>query len=424
MTEGFLAHIWKYGLFDRNSLVTDTGEKVEVITLGEPNTNAGPDFVNAKIRIGNTLWAGNVEIHLNASDWKKHKHDEDKSYDNVILHVVLNADTPVKRSNSSCIPSVVLRFDPNLYKNYINLMNSKAWIPCHSYIPKIDRFILHTWLSSILVERLQAKTGRIDQLLEQYKNSWEEVFYIQLARTFGFSINAEPFEQLARSLPLHCLARHKNNLFQTEALLFGQAGLLNKESDDAYYQKLKTEYLYLANKFGLKPVDHHQWKFLRLRPVNFPTIRIAQFASLIHASSGLFRKIIETENLNAIQNIFSVNTSPYWETHYQFGIISDKRIKSLGKESVNIILINTVIPLIFLYGSKTGNETLKARAIDFLSHLPAEKNAVIKRWQMAGISAESAFDSQALLQLHSGYCTKKQCLHCMIGNKIITSQGE
>jgi hypothetical protein len=422
MTEGFLVHIWKYGLFDRNSMVADTGETVEVISLGEMNQNAGPDFLNAKIRIGNTLWAGNVEIHLNASDWKKHKHNEDKSYDNVILHVVFNADEPVIRSDSSRIPSVVLQFDPVLYSNYIALINNKAWVPCQSHVLKIDSFLIHTWLASILVERLQAKTDRIDQLLEQYNNSWEEVFYIQLARNFGFSINAEPFEQLARSLPLHCLAKHKNNLIQTEALLFGQAGFLVKDMADSYYLKLKAEYRHLSNKFDLKPVDLHQWKFLRLRPMNFPTIRIAQFASLIHASSGLFRKIIETENLNSLQKIFSVTASDYWQTHYQFGIAAVRKVKALGKEAVNIILINTVIPLIFLYGCKTGNEKLKTRAVELLTQLPAEKNAVTRCWKKSGIHVESAFDSQALLQLYNNYCIKRQCLHCMIGNKIITSK--
>ncbi len=422
MTEEFLVHIWKYGLFNRNSMVSDTGEKIEVISLGEMNPNAGPDFLNARIRIGDTLWAGNIEIHINSSDWKKHKHDKDKSYDNVILHVVLNADEPVMRTNASRIPAVVLQFDKNLYANYITLIGNKSWIPCQLHIPKIDSFLIHTLLSSILVERLQAKTGRIDQMLEQYNNSWEEVFYIQLARNFGFSINAEPFEQLARSLPLQCLAKHKNNLIQTEALLFGQAGFLEKELDDNYYQKLKAEFRHLSNKFNLKPVDVHQWKFLRLRPVNFPTIRLAQFASLIHTSSGLFRKIIETETLNALQNIFSVKTSDYWETHYQFGINAVKKTKTLGKEAINIILINTVIPLMFQYGCKTGNEKLKTRAVDLLTRMPAEKNAVTRRWIKSGINVESAFDSQALLQLYNNYCIKKQCLHCMIGNKIITSK--
>jgi len=422
MTEEFLVHIWKYGLFNRNSMVSDTGEKIEVISLGEMNPNAGPDFLNARIRIGDTLWAGNIEIHINSSDWKKHKHDKDKSYDNVILHVVLNADEPVMRTNASRIPAVVLQFDKNLYANYITLIGNKSWIPCQLHIPKIDSFLIHTLLSSILVERLQAKTGRIDQMLEQYNNSWEEVFYIQLARNFGFSINAEPFEQLARSLPLQCLAKHKNNLIQTEALLFGQAGFLEKELDDNYYQKLKAEFRHLSNKFNLKPVDVQQWKFLRLRPVNFPTIRLAQFASLIHTSSGLFRKIIETETLNALQNIFSVKTSDYWETHYQFGINAVKKTKTLGKEAINIILINTVIPLMFQYGCKTGNEKLKTRAVDLLTRMPAEKNAVTRRWIKSGINVESAFDSQALLQLYNNYCIKKQCLHCMIGNKIITSK--
>jgi hypothetical protein len=422
MTEEFLTYIWKYGLFDRTSLQSDTGEEIEVIALGEQNSDAGPDFVNAKIRIGNTLWAGNVEIHINASDWKKHNHQYDKAYDNVILHVVLMADQSTERTNTTTIPTVELKFKKQLYSNYTYLIGNKTWIPCHNNIVRIDTWLLHSWLSSLLVERLESKTQRIDGLLEQYQNNWEEVFYIQLARSFGFHLNGQPFEQVARSLPLNCLARHKNNLFQLEALLFGQAGFLRREGGDEYESGLKKEYDHLRNKYSLKPIDIHLWKFLRLRPVNFPTIRIAQFAALVNTSSGLFRRILEKEDMQALVKLFTIHPSAYWETHYKFDIVSAGKKKTLGPDASRTILINTVIPLIFLYGHKRGDEKLKARAIEFLSQLPPEKNAVITRWEKTGVRAESALDSQALLQLRSNYCQKKQCLRCMVGNKVIMSQ--
>ncbi|MBN1413981.1 MAG: DUF2851 family protein [Bacteroidales bacterium] len=421
MTEEFLTYIWKYGLFDRTSLRSDTGEDIEVILLGEHNSDAGPDFLNAKIRIGNTLWVGNVELHINASDWNKHHHQHDKAYDNVILHVVLNADQTTVRTNATTIPTVELRFDKQLYANYTYLTGNKNWISCHDYIVRIETLLLQSWLSSVMVERLEGKTKFIDDLLEKYQNNWEEVFYLQLARSFGFHLNAEPFEQMARSLPLNILGRHKNNLFQLEALLFGQAGFLNMEAEDEYHLDLQSEYKHLRNKYDLKPLDAHLWRFLRLRPVNFPTIRIAQFAALVHTSSGLFRKIIETEDLHVLIKLFTVRPSAYWQTHYRFGNISARKTKSLGQEASRTILINTVIPLIFLYGQKKGDEKLKARSIDFLSQLPPEKNAVISRWEKTGIRAESALDSQALLQLRSNYCQKKQCLRCMVGMKIVTS---
>ena len=423
MTEEFLTYIWKYGLFDRTSLQSDTGEKVEVIALGEHNSDAGPDFVNAKVRIGNTLWAGNVEIHLNASDWEKHHHQYDKAYDNVILHVVLKADQQTKRTNATIIPTVELTFEKQLYSNYVHLIGNKAWIPCQKNIARINTLFLHSWLSSLLVERLESKTKAIDRLLEQYKNHWEEVCYIQLARSFGFHLNAEPFERVARSLPLNTLAHHKNNLFQLEALLFGQAGFLEREHGDEYGLRLKREYDHLRNKYNCKPVDVHLWKFMRLRPVNFPTVRIAQFAALVNTSSGLFRKILETENLKSLIKLFSIRPSAYWESHYKFGKLSARKKKSLGQDASAAILINTVIPLIFLYGHKRGDEILKARSIEFLSQLPAEKNAVITRWEKSGVRAVSALDSQALLQLRSNYCQKKQCLRCRVGSMIITGRA-
>ena len=421
MTEEFLTYIWKYGLIDRKSLISDTGEEIEVIALGEHNIHAGPDFVNAKIRIGNTLWAGNVEIHLNASDWKKHRHQHDRAYDNVILHVVLKADQQTERSNGTTIPTVELKFDERLYTNYTYLIGNKAWILCQNHIARIDTLLLQSWLSSVMVERLESKTNVMDGWLEKLQNNWEEVFYIQLARSFGFHLNAEPFERVARSLPLNILGWHKNNLFQLEALLFGQAGLLSDGSQDEYESQLKAEYHHLRHKYNLKPVDRHLWKFMRLRPVNFPTVRLAQFAALIRHSTNLFRKITETEGLASLVKLFSVTPSTYWDSHYKFGSVTAARKKTLGAEASATLLINTVIPLVFLYGHKRGDEKMKARAIELLSQLPAEKNAVITRWEKAGVKSESALDTQALLQLRSNYCQKKQCLRCMVGIKIVTS---
>jgi hypothetical protein len=420
MTEEFLVTIWKYGLFDRTSLISDSGENVEVIALGEHNAHAGPDFVNARIRIGNTLWAGNVEIHINASDWKKHHHQHDKAYDNVILQVVLNADQTTKRTNGTAIPTVALKFDSQLYANYTYLIGNKAWILCHGHIARIDPLILRSWLSSVMVERLESKTIFIDDLLEKYQYNWEEVFYILLARSFGFHMNADPFERTARSLPLLLLNRHKNNLFQLESLLFGQAGFLSGEGRDEYESRLKAEYHHLRHKYELKPVDNPCWKFMRLRPVNFPTVRLAQFAALICTSTGLFRKVIETEDLPSLIRLFSVSASTYWDNHYRFGAVTTARQKTLGTEASGALLINTVIPLVFFYGLKKGDDKLKTRAIELLSRMPAERNAVISRWGKAGVIAESALDSQALLELRSRYCQKKQCLKCMVGIKIVT----
>jgi hypothetical protein len=421
MNEEFLIYLWKYGLFDRNSLKSGSEENIEVITLGEHNPNAGPDFINAKVRIGTTLWAGNIEVHLSASDWKRHHHQTDKAYDNVILHVVLTDDMPVERTNGTTIPAVELKFDPQLLQNYTRLLGNKDWLPCRNHISGIDILLLNSWLSSLMVERLESRVKSMDDLLGQFGNNWEEVFYVQLARSFGFHVNAYPFEQVARSLPSTTLAWHKNSIFQLEALLFGQAGFLEEPSEDTYQGKLRDEYDHLRNKYNLKPLDRHLWKFMRMRPVNFPTIRLAQFASLLHSSSGLFRKLLESDSLQVLTRLFTVQPSEYWQNHYRFGNPSPRKKKTLGQEASVTILINTVIPMIFLYGHKKGDDKLRTRAIEFLGQLPPEKNSVISRWEKAGVIAGSALDTQALLQLRSAYCQKKQCIRCMVGSRIIVA---
>lgn len=426
ISEEFLQYLWQYRLYDKDNLLTQNGQKVTVISPGSKNNDAGPDFFNAKIKIGETTWVGNVEVHIHSSDWNKHGHQTDDAYNNVVLQVVENNDAEIKRpKNDEIIPTAVLKYDKKLRQKYDELLrNNTTWIPCEPHINKVNEMTVSFWLNKLLVERLEQKAGRIKQRLSQNKNNWEEAFYQQLARNFGFRVNAEPFELLAKSLPLLVLAKHKNNLTQVEALLFGQAGFLNdtgteKNRDDDYFSTLKKEYEFLQHKFKLKPLESHLWKFLRLRPSNFPTIRIAQFAQLIHQSSGLFSKIVEAGSIDKIRSFFSVETSEYWKTRYTFGKISKQRPKRLGENAFQTIIINTVVPFIFVYAEERGTQSMKDKALEYLETLKPENNSVVKRFKELGIEAGNAFESQALLQLKKQYCTNGRCLQCQIGDELI-----
>jgi hypothetical protein len=423
LTEDFLQFIWEQRLFSVDSQTTVSGEALEVIETGTRNHDAGPDFFNAKIRIAETLWAGNIEVHKNSSDWKKHAHQEDEAYDNIILHVVLNYDRPVVRNSGEEIPTLALNFSEKLFANYKQLMEAKTWIPCQANFHLMDRLMMKIGFNRLMIERLEEKTGEIVSRLEQNKQDWNETFYQFLARNFGFKTNALPFELLARSLPLAVLRRHKDDLFQLEALLFGQSGLLHEELlGDDYFLSLRREYDFLAKKYRLKPMAAHLWKFLRLRPVNFPTIRIAQFAALFHQSSGLFSKIIETLSLTSIGHLFNVQASGYWSDHFKFNYPSAGSVKHLGEEASENLIINTLIPFVFVYGEVTDKYFLKDRALEWLDKLPAERNSIISTWAELGVEAVSAFESQALLQLKNRYCDRKGCLHCHIGTKLIKYQ--
>jgi len=419
MKEEFLHYIWKYRLFNNNSLIADTGDKIEVLNQGTHNFDAGPDFFNAKIKINNTVWAGNVEVHINSSDWFKHHHQNNKAYDNIILQVVYKNDKQVHRENGEIIPTIELQFDKKLWKKYDSLIGNQSWIACQSDIEAVDSFIIQNWIDKLAIERLEDKSLRIKELLVQNNNSWENAFYQHLAANFGFKLNKIPFELLAKSLPLSYLAKHKNDLLQIEALLFGQAGFLTVPDGDEYYLNLRKEYLYLFKKFELKPLENHLWKFLRSRPGNFPTVRIAQFASLIHKSSALFSKIIETKNTTDFYELFSVTPSKYWENHYIFNKESHKKEKSIGKSAIDILLINTVVPFLFVYGKAKGIYELQDRAVELLEHIKAEKNSIISQWDNTGIKSLNAYQSQALIQLKNVYCNAKRCLNCQIGNQII-----
>jgi len=419
--EEFLQYIWENNLFFANDLKTVNGEQLEIINVGKRNTDSGPDFFNAKIKIDDTIWVGNIEIHKNASDWTKHNHQTDKAYNNVILHVVEISDQPIMRSDKEEIPTLLFKYPEHLKINYQNLLDAKTWIACQNQFHKIDPIVLQLGFNRLMIERLEDKTDEILVRLQQNSNDWNATFYQMLARMFGFKVNSVPFELLAKSLPLEILAKHKSNLFQIEAMLFGNSGLLNEQLlGDDYYINLREEYSFLYRKYKLKGIESHLWKFMRLRPGNFPTVRISQFAALIHQSHGLFSKIIEIENLGELKKLFEVKASEYWNLHYNFNKISIRNsVKELGDSSVNMLIINVVIPFLFVYGEKQNKEFLKNRALEFLEQLPSEVNSIIEKWGKMGVNSHSAFESQALLQLKNKYCERKKCLNCQIGVKLV-----
>lgn len=421
MKEEFLHFIWSQGLFKR-PIVSDTGETIEVIDPGTHNKDAGPDFLNARIKIDSTIWAGNVEVHTESVNWTKHKHHTDAAYNSVILHVVNTYNQQTINSIGRKIPAIVLDFEPALYDKYLKITGGKLPVPCHHDLKQVDNFIVEMWLNTLIIERLEVKTDFIKTILFFTKNNWEETFYISLARNFGFKTNALPFELLAKSLPVKIISKYKHNLIQLEALLFGQAGFFESEPVDQYTLSLKKEYEYLQKVHQLKPLENHIWKFLRLRPANFPTIRIAQLASLIHQSQHLFSKTIEAKNIEELYGLYDCAVSEYWNTHFSFGKETKREEKYIGKSSVFGIFINTVIPFLFLYGKLHGNATMIDKSIAMLEQLPAEKNHIIDSWAKEKVIVNNALKSQALLQLTNYYCNHKNCLYCQIGNTIIRNR--
>jgi hypothetical protein len=424
MTEEFLHYLWKFSLLTPNlSLVS--GEPIKIINAGIHNTDSGPDFLNARIKIDNTTWAGNIEIHIKSSDWFAHKHHLNKAYDNIILHVVFQNDIDVKTRENQKVPTLEIekRFNSSLFDRYQDFMISRNWIACEKMIAGVDRFVSHSWLDRMLVERLETKATEIQSQLRFNKNNWERTFYEFLARNFGFKVNSLPFDLLAKSISLSYLAKHKDNLLQIESLFFGQAGLLPAKPKDEYSAKLCSEYNFLKTKYKLTPMDAHLWRFMRLRPSNFPTIRIAQFAGLVHKSSHLFAKILEKETIKDMISLFEISVSQYWQEHFNFGKKSTVKFKKLGTQSIYLIHINTVIPFIFIYGHSIGNQSLIDRSLRFLEQIPGESNSVTRKWDALGMSCRTAFSTQALIQLKTEYCARKKCLECGIGNYFMKQVG-
>ncbi len=418
MTEKFLQYIWQFKLYNNTDLFVND-KPVEIISNGTINTDSGPDFFNAKIKIADTLWVGNVEIHINSSDWFKHNHHKDKAYDNVILHVVKNKDAETYNSKNIQIPTIELKYPEFIEKNYKELEYSPYKIACETKLQNIESFYIKNIFYALAIERLNQKNEQINNILKENNNNWENAFYILLFRHFGAKVNADSFEMLAKNTELKILAKHKNNLTQIEAILFGQAGFLDEDIDNEYHKLLKQEYKLIKSKFNISGLDKHQWKFLRLRPANFPTVKIALAAKLIYQSSSLFSKILQAKNIDELYKLFNVSLSSFWETHYTFEKESIKRTKHLGKASINTIIINVIIPFLFNYGQQRKIQDLQDRAISFLEQIKAENNSIIRYWNKIGVSADNAFQTQALLQLYNNYCLKKKCLSCKIGYKIM-----
>jgi len=424
MKEDFIHFLWKYRLFKRGVLKTTGGKVIEIIHPGDGNTNSGPDFSAARVKIDGTLWAGNVEMHLQSSDWFRHGHQHDDAYQNIILHVVFKHDKEIIDSQGQQVPvfEVADFTDHYLAENYEKIIRSKTWVPCANYIQETDDFIMMNWLSRLLVDRLERKSEEIISFLDYFEHNWEKTFYYFLARNFGFKVNSSPFGLLAQKTPYMILSKHKNDLTQLEALLFGQAGLLAHNFKDAYPELLKKEYQFLKHKYSLEPLDGSLWKLGRLRPSNFPTIRIAQFARLIHKSSGLFSKLMHIATVEEIYKLFNIQCSPYWSDHFKFDVLSKNSNKNLGKSAVDNIIINTIVPMKFVYGRENMKPGIKDESLLLISRVQAEVNNVIKYWRMLNIHPQNASESQALLELKKNYCTPRKCLRCAIGLHLIRSK--
>jgi hypothetical protein len=421
MQESFLHFLWRWRRFDANELRSTEGQPIEVLHPGEWNHHAGPDFFNARVRIGDTTWAGNVELHVRASEWNAHRHSEDSAYDTVVLHVVLEEDQPIFRVTGERIPCLELqgRVPPKILENYQRLEQDRAWIPCQNFFQTTPAIVRLNWLDRMLVERLEQKTTAMAAALEATGNHWEEAFYRLLARSFGLKVNVEPFETLARSLPLSILARHRHDLKQVEALVFGQAGMLDADFEDKHPRSLAKEYQFLRHKYGLTPMDAGQWKFLRLRPANFPSIRLAQFAALMHRSVQLFSQILDVVTVRELEHLFEVHPDGYWLDHFQFDKPSSKRPKNLGRDFIHLIIINTIVPFLFYWGRSKKDESFEKRALELLEQLPAESNAILHEWAALDVAAKNALQSQALIHLKTHWCDEKRCLECSIGNAIL-----
>ena len=417
MREDLLHYIWKFQYYNGNELRSTDGDAIQIIHPGAHNLNQGPDFTEAKIKINNTLWAGNVELHINSSDWNLHNHSADNNYNNVILHIVWNYDVEIKDTNGNNLPTIELqsRVSKLVLEKYKQLMATPQFIPCEKLVHGLTDLALSNWKQRLVAERLILKSENIFNILKETNLHWEEAFWWLIAANFGLKVNSEMFIKIAQSLPLSILAKHKNSIIQIEAMLFGQAGLLDKDFDEKYPEMLQKEYHFYQKKYKLRPVDGELF-FLRMRPANFPTIRLAQLAMLIHNSEHLFSKIKETESIAEVKKMFALEANDYWHYHYIFGEESEYKIKTLGKQMVDNIIINTIVPIIFTYGLHHQEEIFKEKAIKWLEDISPEKNVITRGFENLSYSNKNAFDSQAFIQLKNEYCNDKLCLQCAIGN--------
>lgn len=418
MNEYLLQYIWQNSLYQTDDLKSADGEAITIINPGRRNTDAGPDFLEARIKVGNTLWAGNIELHVRTSDWDKHGHDEDARYNNIILHVVYIDDKAVAGNHT------LLELKPHINSKVVDkyhaLMAQPTTIPCANLLQDVPDITWSAWLDRLVAERWEERLTEWQSLWQQEANDWRTLLYFRLAANFGFHVNRDAFLELAQSLPLNILVKHKNSLLQIEALLFGQSGLLPDKDLDDYAATLEKEYHFLRRKYQLTPMLAHRWKFMRLRPPNFPTIRIAQFAALVHKSLELFAKMMEIKSAEELLPLLDVKASQYWHSHYRFGEkAKDTSERNIGTEAALNIMINTVAPMQYLYAKLEGKTPMIDQSLSLLQSLKAENNNIIREWKTYGIKAKDAAISQALLQLYNNYCTSKNCLNCAVGNRLM-----
>lgn len=419
MTEKLLQFIWQFQYFNNKELELDSGENLQIIFPGQHNLHQGPDFLEAKIKIDKTTLVGNIELHVQASDWIRHAHDGDKNYNNIILHVVWQNDETQPAKN---IPTLSLnnRVPKLLLDKYEELMHSSLFVPCEKMLSQVKDIIWASWKQRLLVERLHRKSEAVEQCLQQSNHHWEETFWWLLAKNFGLKVNAEALEAMAKSISVSILAKHKNQIHQLEALLLGQSGLLENEFSESYPLMLQKEYRFLKNKYSLQPINM-QVHFLRMRPDNFPTVRLAQLAMLVQQSTHLFSKLKEMQSVSEVKKLLSVTANDYWNDHYVFDESSPFKKKALGKQMAENIIINTAVPVLFAYGHLHKETALKGKAIKWLEELSSEKNHITNQWSDLGVAHNNAFDSQSLIELKTQYCNNKRCLECAVGNSLMKS---
>ena len=431
--EALLHYIWKHRIYPLHNMTTNKGESVEVIDPGLHNSNSGPDFFNAKIKVGGMLWVGNVEIHDKASDWFLHGHDKDAAYNNVVLHVVGLDDMPVVTQRGEVVRQMEMQVPQHVTDNYASLLADDKYPPCRRALEKMTKIAVHSWMGALGTERLEQKTEAIKERVARCGGSWEDAYFMTLARNFGFGANGEAFEKWASTLQLQSVAHHRDDIFQIETMFMGQAGMLDIDkmperhretaAADKYFCDMQREYKYLEHKFRLATMDAAEWKYMRLRPQNFPQIRIAQLANLYYNRRSGLSQLVECKGMDDFKELFSTRVTPYWQTHYSFGAESKRNMKQLSRQSVGVLIVNTAVPMLFAWGRHKGNEKYCQRALDLLEEMKAEENSITRMWQECGLDIASAADSQAIVQLKKNYCDRRDCLRCRFGYEYIKDNG-
>lgn len=422
--EAFLHYLWQFQQFNPTDLRAESGEVVQVLYPGWLNPHAGADFQEARLLLDDVEWVGTVEIHRRSSDWFGHNHQTDGAYENVVLHVVWQHDAPVTRRDGTLIPTLSLapRTDLALLGRYQSLLDARDPIPCTPQFGRASELAKLSMLDRALMQRLQSKAETVTQIFRKTENDWEETAWQVLARAFGFKLNAEPMERLAQALPLKLLQKHRGNVLQLEALLFGTAGLLpGAEAADDYAARLRVEFEFLQKKYSLAnpPLGEHEWKFLRLRPAGFPTVRLAQLAALLNHHPHFFALLTQTDSAETLRNALNRRQSDYWQRHYVWGKPAAKPVPDLGAEALHSVLINAAVPLLAAYARERDQPQFLAKAIQFLEESPAEKNSVTAEWRALGLRVKSAFDSQGALEWYARFCTPRQCFRCNVGAALL-----